>query len=112
MLYGCDKRCFKSTFRLGIPTFFICFICSSKKQAKMLSSESKDNPLGELEEQTNSDNFFPLVSVTMTLSSLTYATFLPQNDEQMKGLFPFLAYGILDLIENHYNEKRLMNHWP
>lgn len=78
----------------------------------MLSSESKDNPLVELEEQTNSDNIFPLVSVTKTLSSLTYATFLPQNDEQMKGLFPFQAYGILDLIENHYNEKRLMNHWP
>lgn len=35
----------------------------------------------------------------MTLRFLTYATFLPQNDEQIKGLSPSLAYGTLDLIE-------------
>lgn len=71
----------------------------------MLLSESKDKPLGYCEEQTDSDNFFPAISVTMTLRSSMYATSLPRNDEQMKGLCPSLAYGRFDLIEKSFQRN-------
>lgn len=88
-----------STFLLNCPSALICSGRPSSEQTTMLSSESNDRPLGLLEVHRYSDNFFSSMVVTITLRSLMYATFLPQNDEQMKGLSPDLTYGNLDLIE-------------
>lgn len=72
----------------------------------ILSSESKDMPLILPPEQEYSESLFPLVSMTMTLPYVVYATFLPQNDEQMKGVYPDLLHGKLNFIVKspHRNE--------
>lgn len=47
--------------------------------------------------------------MTMTLLSVLHALFLPQNDEQIKGLSPNLTYGRSELIEKSLQRKESKN---
>lgn len=95
---------------LDVPSYLICFSYLQFRQTIIFSSESKDTPLGLLLEQEYSNNFFPAVSMTRTLYSVMYAPFLPQNDEQIKGLSPNLTYGRSELIEKSLqrNEAKIL----